>query len=275
MTYAMDAGDAARIETIKYSQMIIRVELANIRSIQENAIQAGVEPVYELEDRLNLIRSAWSVVDRVDATRQLFLGLGLPTDETRTKLFSVCRSLRNQMDHLGGNIKRLNSKKKSCPIYGVSAYQRSQPDDFIFDPDGNAYIKKLTYDLVGLSETPPNLTLDLDKITRNYGSPIGDTFLIAFDKRLCLTEAGVVAGEIEQMMLGLDARFDEQMRGLAVDKGWAFGGKGTRCAPLTLIMAETLETPDLVDRVHALALRSQCLSGPPAPADIGAPHRAT
>jgi hypothetical protein len=227
--------------------------------VQVKAINAGFEPVFDELDRINLIRSAWSIVDRIDATRQLLRGYTFLPDARRERLFGVARYFRNQMDHLAANIANHSKRKTSFPIYGRIRYQRAHPDYIEIKPAGHSSILGTTWDLIGLSETPQNTQFDIPSSpSQQYVAPLGDIYLMAFDKELCLSDAGIMADDILKMEYEFDASIEEQLRNHAEEKGVVWGGQVMPSHPLTLILKATFETPQPIDNASALTILSRC-----------------
>lgn len=264
-TASRQRGDLARDEALKYSQQIIGIELETIRRIQIKAIEAAIEPVFDPRDRLDLIRSAWSIVDRVDATRQLLSSFTLVANAKRSELFKTARHLRNQMDHLASNIGNHNKQKHSAPVYGMIRYQRGHASDIDFKLGGNSTLNGITWDLIGLSETPTNFKVSLSSTPGVYISPIGETYLHAFDREFNLTDAGIVAAEIEQMLEEMAKSLEEQLKAHVQAEGHAWGGQQSPAHPLTLIVKSHFDKPEPMDDATALSLLGRCIVGPSPP----------
>lgn len=102
-----------------------------IHSVQSDLMCDLVEASEDVslleQGRTRWIAAAWSIIDNYDMLRQLVGSLTNPKPDYLSDLVNklkIVRSMRNAMDHLGGNLKNVAKNKSSTlpPIHGNLSY---------------------------------------------------------------------------------------------------------------------------------------------------------
>lgn len=116
-----------RIDALIYSADAISINWNRLRNM---AISVGedIDKINHLQ-RAEMLSTAWSIVDELDAIRQLVHGLINPEDNVgpfTQRLIKECepvRALRNKMRHLSGNLRNLSqSKQNRSPLLGALSW---------------------------------------------------------------------------------------------------------------------------------------------------------
>ena len=140
---SMDLGQRVLFEGIDIACDIVQLDMRNMRSVLSTSIPIQSEEVkIPLEQRWQLFRSAWSIVDRLDAIRLILnckhMRVQYNLIEKQKQLLRDVRAIRNKMDHIGNNWQNFKTTRKMFPLFGFVAFVWYKDDDIIKNMDGQA-----------------------------------------------------------------------------------------------------------------------------------------
>lgn len=156
------------------------------------------------ENRLQMIVCVWSIIDQIDAMRQTLIAVPNIQLHPNNKFFTyakAARKLRNNMDHLGGNLRKLSAIKEMMPIYGSIYFSTCRISDFNRKDDGSWQALKRHSILINLSGMQHNFKHKVDELMGSeVRYPIGDVYLHALGHQLNLSEAAQSVAEVRQFL---------------------------------------------------------------------------
>lgn len=129
-----DLKQRLTLEAIGAAAAIVDLELGEMTAIAAAAIRPVGPPDFEDRQRLAFFRSAWSIVDRIHAIKQLIASdprLQIAAEHPFMEHARAAHVIRNRMDHLQSNFGNLAGKKSSYPLYGLISFAYSTPVDEI------------------------------------------------------------------------------------------------------------------------------------------------
>lgn len=193
------------LEALGISTDIIRGQYIRVRSIVDRLLAStSSPPALSFDDRMNLIVSVWSIIDQIDSMRQtlhMMQNIHLQPTEPFLAHAADAKDLRNQMDHLGTNIKRLVSKKKMHPTFGVLFFTWCKDADLSLAPDGNWHLAKRHVVVVSLStDQLPSSHVTDDLFGTQIIYPIGDLRFMALGHEINLTRAVNAAHDLRMFL---------------------------------------------------------------------------
>ena len=115
--------DRIRLESLVYASDLI----ANAyQTIHDTGLKTGKIAATPM-DRAAMFSSAWTIIDQINAARQLHSGLqrkmNSPTQDRFYEIADIARRLRNKMDHLPQMAVNLASRKGTVsPLFGSLSY---------------------------------------------------------------------------------------------------------------------------------------------------------
>ncbi|HET7577395.1 MAG TPA: hypothetical protein VFK19_12650 [Sphingomicrobium sp.] len=118
---ALDAAQKMRFDALTYSGDALQHSWIVMR---DTAASAGpdVGQISDLE-RVGLLLSAWSIVDQLNAVRQIFQSLKKTVPSNLQAALETARKMRNGMDHLDQKIPNLSKKKGTgSALFGSLSY---------------------------------------------------------------------------------------------------------------------------------------------------------
>lgn len=230
------------LEGISFSIDAIEIKYLRILSVlSQHRDAVSISSMTSLE-KTSVFSDVWSIIDHVHAINQLLYNsqkkqkndenTDLIIDLEDTDITEVMskydqnfstkiRSLRNQMDHLGGNLNKTISKKAvQPPLFGSLSYLLTNPEE----------LKEGKLDVVVLSSGPHiKKTHDYAAINpcdfagKPVNSPVDYIELNAFDEILNITELFHSIISIKNLYnTTIAAIFEESFKKYAEDKGISF-----------------------------------------------------
>ena len=111
------------LETIHFCIEMINDDFRVIANIMDEISRSTPGPIEPEGKKFRLFSCAWSIVDRVDQIRLILHGQrkhwNINLGENWNKMVNTARDCRNEIDHLGSNSQKIQTKKTYLPPLGV------------------------------------------------------------------------------------------------------------------------------------------------------------
>jgi hypothetical protein len=206
--------DRLRLEAIVFSSDV----LSNAyQSLCEVAARFDHFRPFSTRERIALFSCVWTIVDQLDALRQLIQGLtnktpGPNPPQKFLDLSQNARHMRNCMDHLNGNLKNLSKKDRRIPLFGTVAYFVVGAGD-VRDDSGARIVTGGTAVVVtagSIAADELRMLVSLPQGNQAVQIPVGQFRFDAFDCRL---DIDAVLLSLETTLVDMAKRVEDNLMG--------------------------------------------------------------
>ncbi|WP_242149669.1 hypothetical protein [Sphingomonas sp. BAUL-RG-20F-R05-02] len=188
----LEPSQRMAIEGLAIAAYLTKCNYEAIGVTVERAMRREGDLELSFDEKLVVFSSAWSIIDRVDALRQILWFqreyLSFKPTEAQLASIEIARQMRNAMDHPKGTIDKLISRKKEFPIYGVIGWTWFDETDAFKQGDG-IILKGRKLSIISISGTHHPFSINTKEVlTDEVYFPWGNLNLWAFGKRLPLDD---------------------------------------------------------------------------------------
>lgn len=200
---ALDLRSRLAIESIIISCRILDAEFRAINASVYKISYKDNNISLDDDDKLQIFRSVWSIIDRLDHLRQVIHGtkdnIGYKPSAEEAECLRAATAIRNGMDHPLGLIAKISKNtKRHYPIYGLLWFDCNTEDCF-FEKDGKSFMSKRNVALMSISSVQLHWKGSMERqLAKKFYRPFGNFILDAFDETITISDALLVSRNLQE-----------------------------------------------------------------------------